>query len=85
MTKTPNSLQNELCGITFDPNRYQIFSGSDYTDHHNDPCFYSKSKRGVKKAWEILQERFNDKTTMYDAANILGDNKIKIHSYCSID
>jgi hypothetical protein len=77
------TLKNDKCYIEFDENK-EIF-GRDLTDHYNDPAFYNKSIRGIKKAWEALTVAWNDNMRMYDAMGILRQNNIKTHSYCMMD
>lgn len=75
-------MSNEKCVITF--SEFQI-RGRDKTDEYNQPVFFSRSKRGLKKGWEKLKQEFNDETTMYSAMRILGEAGIKTHSYCAVD
>ena len=60
-------------------------TGADLIDQYNWPCCYSKSKRGIKKAWGALKDAWNDDMSMYQAMTILMDNKIRMHSYCAMD
>ena len=81
MTKT---LRNEKTAIGYDEATKQI-SGDDFTDQYNMPAFYSKSKRGIAKAWATLEAAFTPETTMYEACRILSDNGIRTHSWCTVD
>lgn len=83
MTKENEMLRNELCVISFKEEKE--ISGRDYTDQNNQPAFYNTTRRGIKKAWKYLSEEFTEKTTMYDAMNILGEYKIGTHSWCMMD
>ena len=77
-------LKNSICYIEYQE-REKRFSGRDLDDQYNLPAFYNTSKRTHRKAAAALLEQFNENTTMYDAMNILRDNGIKCHSWCSMD
>lgn len=81
--KTAELLKNEKCCIELRSDK-EVF-GRDLTDHYNDPAFYNKSVRGLKKAWAALQNDFTAETKMYDAIGILRLNGIKCHSWCMMD
>lgn len=85
MTKTEDRLANEKCVIILSRGAHQEIIGTDLTDRANEPRFYSKSKRGIEKAWKILSEKFNEEMTMGKVQDILWENKIKTHSYCAVD
>lgn len=76
-------LKNFKCMVEL-KNDKEIF-GRDLTDHYNDPAFYNKTSRGLKKAWVALTEKFNSNTTMNDVMNILEQHKIRTHSWCMMD
>lgn len=82
--RTSESLTNEYCSISFDEAEKSI-SGSDSTDSYNLPCFYTKNKRSIKKAWDDLTKKFTAKTKMYDAVHILNEYNLRCHTYCSMD
>lgn len=78
------TLQNEKCIISYDEEKKEIF-GRDLTDRYNDPAFYNKTVRGIKKAWLTLENSFTDSYTMFDSMRVLDDNNIRTHSYCMMD
>ena len=78
------TLKNEKCSIEYSIEEKEVF-GKDLTDNNNEPAFYTKSKRGLQKAFDILKESFNDNTTMSESMKILMDNKIKCHYWCMMD
>ncbi len=78
------TLQNKYCRVEYRPNDKQIF-GEDLTDHYNDPAFYTKSKRGLKNAWEAIAELWTEEARMRDLMNICQDYKIKTHYWCMVD
>ena len=84
VTRTSNSLKNEYCSISFDETK-KIVDGSDLKDQNNWPCFYTKKKRNIKKAWEKLTAEFTAETTMYGAIHILDQFDLNCHSWCSMD
>lgn len=78
-------LKNKYCVIKYTKSRKEIF-GRDLTDPNNDPAFYSKTKRGIDKAWNSVIGKFDNNTTMQDVINILmNENKIMCHSWCMMD
>lgn len=81
--KTETTLKNENCFIELQ-NEKEIF-GRDLTDIYNEPAFYNRTSRSLKKAWKILKDEFDAETKMRDAIRILEDNKVSIHSYCMMD
>lgn len=80
---TDKLLQNDKCCIELRSDK-EIF-GRDLTDRNNEPAFYNKSVRGLKKAWTALTAGFNNDTTMYGAMGILRQSGIKCHSWCTAD
>jgi len=78
------TLENKKCYIEYRESDKRLF-GRDKTDQNNDPAFYTKSKRGIKKAWESLKLEFTDESTMYWVQRFLNDNKIKTHYWCMVD
>ena len=78
------NLENDYCSITYFEKDKQI-AGSDLTDKYNLPCFFTRNKRSIKKAWAELKEEFNKNTKMYDAMNILNKFNMNCHSYDSMD
>lgn len=85
MTKTNDTLKNEKCLIHLNIAERSDINGRDLTDQHNDPAFYTKTVRGLKKAWEKLSEEFTEETTMYQAINILNEAGVRTHSWCMVD
>ena len=83
VTKTETFLKNENCII--DLRSDKEISGQDLTDQNNLPAFYNKTSRGLKKAWQALQDSFTAETTMYEAMKILEQFNIRTHSYCMMD
>lgn len=58
----------------------------DLVDQHNMPAFYTKSKRGLKKVWTLIQEEMkNPETTFSKIWNICSDNNIRTHSWYMMD
>jgi len=83
-----NQLSNSKASIVFtglciDIQKDKPIDGKE--DQNNLPAFYTTRKRGLKKAWEILVEKFTEETTMYDAINILHNEKIFVQSYYVMD
>jgi hypothetical protein len=81
--KADTWLDNGKCYVEL-RNDKEVF-GRDLTDHYNDPAFYNKTYRGLKKAWEELKDTFSVETTMHDAISILSKHNIRTHSYCMMD
>lgn len=77
-------MKNKYCFVEYDEENKK-FHGGDLTDHYNEPRFYNTTKRSHKKAATALIKTFNNSTTMHDAINILEDNGIRCHSWCSMD
>lgn len=59
----------------------------DLTDPQNRPCTYTKTKRGVAKAWQCLKTKAasGEITTMRQAETFLIEQKIRLHSWCAMD
>lgn len=83
MLKTDTKLKNDYCSLSYDEVNNEI-SGLDFCDAFNIPSFFTKRKRGVKKAWQELTERF-DEQTKYGAALDIIACKVRVHSYCAMD
>lgn len=83
-TLTKQVLKNNKCIIEYTPETKKIL-GRDLTDPNNLPAFYNKTVRSIRKAWAVLEKKFNEETTMREARNILVENKIRCHSWCMMD
>lgn len=83
-TRTDTSLKNEYCSIEYNETEKSI-SGSDLEDQNNWPCFYTRKKRNIKKAWQQLMAEFTAETKMYDAIHILDQFNLCCHSWCGMD
>ena len=64
------TLKNDLTIIEYNAETKEIL-GRCLKDKNNLPAFYNKKVRSIKKAWETLENNFNDKTTMSKTMNIL--------------
>ena len=82
VVKTETELGNKYCSICFEGDSVD---GRDLTDRYNEPAFYTRNKRSIKKGWKDLTESFNAETKMYDAMGILNKYNLKCHSYCMMD
>ncbi len=78
------TLQNKKCSVEYQTDEKQIFI-RDLTDHYNEPAAYSKSKRGLNKAWEAIKVVWTDTTTMHDVTDIFQTHNIKYHYWCMVD
>lgn len=78
------TLKNKYCCIEYRENDRQVF-GRDLTDMMNEPAFFTKSKRGLKKAWDALTAAWNDANTMEDVIRFFGNNGIRTHYWCMVD
>ncbi len=78
------TLKNANCVVTYDPEKKSIF-GQDLTDHFNDPAFYSKTKRGIKAAWECAKIAFSPTSRMWDVMAVLNSHGVRTHSWCMVD
>jgi hypothetical protein len=79
-----HSLENSQCCLVYDDEKKEIF-GQDRTDPYNDPAFYTKSKRGLAKAWNAMQTLWTVETSMHDALVICQAHKIRTHYWCMVD
>lgn len=82
-------LSNDQVRLWYDEERKQI-NGRNKTDQNNQPAFYTKSKRGLKKAWEMLELSFNwdhrnRPMEMGEAMNVLERYGVRTHSWCMMD
>lgn len=80
-------LGNSKCIMQYNPSDKCgfVITGDDLTDVFNEPRCYNKTARSHKKAWAALTAKWTDQTTMYEACQILTDNGVKMHTYCSMD
>lgn len=76
-------LKNMYCEIELQSDK-EVF-GRDLKDSYNEPAFYNKTYRSLKKAWKALKDSFDESTTMREAMQILNDNNVRTHSYCMMD
>lgn len=77
------SFKNKKCFVTIDIAEKEV-SGRCLVDTYNEPRFYNKTYRSIKKATAELLKRFDENTGMYDAARILAQY-LDIRSYCAMD
>jgi len=76
-------LSNSFCTAKYNSVENRI-NGQDLKDQNNLPAFFTRKKRGVKKAWEALVEVFDENTTYSKALNILR-GFTSVHDYCRMD
>ena len=76
-------LKNLYCMVELQSEK-EVF-GRDLKDSYNEPAFYNKTFRGLKKAWKALRDSFDESTTIREALQILNDNNVRTHSYCMMD
>lgn len=81
---TPLSLTNDHCYIKINAS-FKELVGGDLKDLNNLPTFYNITERGLKKAWHVMVEQFNDTMTMRDAMKVFTSNGIRCRSYCAMD
>lgn len=82
------TLKNSYCTVTYNPEydcKTSCFGGEDLTDPVNEPCFYSQTVRGHKKAWAAVESMFNKSTTLEQVMKTLWENNIKTHYWCAVD
>lgn len=80
---TDTMLKNFYCQIELQSDK-EVF-GRDLTDSYNEPAFYNKTSRGLKKAWKALTDSFDEGTRMNEAMHLLNEYKIRTHKYCMMD
>ncbi len=78
------ALKNEKTAVSFSPERESI-TGHDLTDQYNGTTFFTRNKRGIKKAWAALETAFTPEMSMYDVMRFLDGYRLNTHSYCSVD
>ena len=81
-TKQPERLQNKYLSLVFDGND---ITGRDFEDRHNEPVFFTKSKRGLLKTWVSLKKEFNDETKFWDTIYFVRGCGLKVHTYYAMD
>jgi len=79
-----HSLENARCSLVYDDVAKQIF-GQDRTDPNNDPAFFTKSLRGLGKAWDAIRASWTVETSMHDAMVVCQAHKIRTHYWCMVD
>lgn len=78
------TLSNEFTRIEYREEKKEIF-GQDLTDHYNDPAFYNRTVRGIKKAWDRLEREFHGAMKMRDVMQVMDECGIKTHYWCMMD
>ena len=77
-------LENEKIAIEYSEERKEIFA-RDKTDRFNDPAIYTKTKRGVPKAWVEFKKEFTEGKSMHDLITFLQERNIRTHYWCMVD
>jgi len=77
-------LTNALTRIEIDLETRKVF-GRDLSDLFNEPAFYNRTVRGLKKATVALQAAWTDKTSLHDAIKVLHANGVQTHYWCMVD
>jgi hypothetical protein len=80
----PNKLDNGNVAIAYDRDKKEVFL-SDKTDHYNQPAAYTKTKRGLAKAWDALSAAFHAGMTLSAACDILHKCGVRTHYWCRVD
>ena len=78
------TLANAKCTAEYRPDAKEIVL-HDLTDADNLPAAFSRSKRGIAKAWMAAKAEFAETTTMWQMLHILSAHNIKMHFYCMMD
>jgi len=81
---TTVKLENKFCEVEIDTERKQI-TVRDLVDMNNEPCAYSKTKRGIEKVWLQIVTAFGDDMRMSDVTKIFSDSGIRYHYWCAVD
>lgn len=76
-------LKNIYCMVELRSDK-EVF-GRNLKDKYNEPAFYNKTYRSLKKAWKSLKDNFDESTTMSEAIRILNDNNVRTHQWCMMD
>lgn len=84
MTLVPTTLTNALVTATYRANTNDVFA-RDLTDRFNEPAFYTKTKRGLAKAWANVAANFTDRTTHNDLMRMFSDAGVRYHYWCMMD
>jgi hypothetical protein len=79
-----STLQNSQCCVEYSAEEKEVFC-RDLTDHYNEPAFYTKSKRGLKAAWEQVKREWTESTKLHDVQDIMRKNGVKTHYWCMMD
>ena len=80
----------EKCNITIDyeNGKLEKIFCKDLTDRYNEPCIYTKTKRGLDKAVveviRIVSEK-KQETTIRDLQDLFDSMNIRTHYYCAMD
>lgn len=89
---TTNYKNNNVSVIFYEKteDRKAYIYGTDLTDFHNMPTFFTRKVRGIEKAWLAIEQLFNDENikdtlTMYDIIKLLDSFNLGVHSYCAMD
>lgn len=71
-----NHLENKKCWVEYAVDVGEI-RGREIKPSSKKPIFYSRTKRGISKAWGELERRFDEETTMAEAVNILEEKGVR--------
>lgn len=78
-------LVNKFVRLRYEFDNPDYIAWQDLTDNFNEPSFYTKWEKWVKKTWEEISNIFNDNFTINNLYEILDKNNVKYHSYCAMD
>jgi len=84
ITKTDKHCSNTHCCVEYDQYKNEIFA-RDLVDMNNEPAFYTKTKRNVKKAWQEIQAMFDENTRFNQVWDCCSKHEIRTHYWCMVD
>lgn len=82
MTEAPKKLDNPFVSVEYSDRNV---SGDDKTDKNNYPCFFTRSRRGLERAWLELVKEFTPTMRMGQVMEFLQSRGISVHYYCAMD
>ena len=69
--------------IDFDGDR-KVITGRDLSDNNNLPCFFTRKKRGIEKAFDELKIKYQE-MKFFDVMSFLDEKKLSVNFYYEMD
>jgi len=75
---------NDFTYLRYDLERGEIYC-KDLADRNNEPTFFNKTKRSLKKAIEAVEKAWSTTIRMREIKEIVNNCGVRTHYYCAMD